>query len=98
MGAASDGAEALKSQLLANLSHELRTPLHVILGYVEILGEEHLTDTSGYETLGRFGATPRRCSVSSRIPCGIASLPSYSSLPGACSTARLSRQEGAKVG
>jgi signal transduction histidine kinase len=46
-------AEALKSQLLANLSHEFRTPLHVILGYVEILREEHLTDTSGREALNR---------------------------------------------
>lgn len=34
-------AEQLKSQLLANLSHEFRTPLHVILGYTEILQEEH---------------------------------------------------------
>ncbi len=46
-------AEILKSQLLANISHEFRTPLHIILGYTQILKEEHATQ-SARDTLDRI--------------------------------------------
>jgi signal transduction histidine kinase len=47
-------AELLKSQLLANISHEFRTPLHIILGYTQILKEEHGAQSSGNDTLDRI--------------------------------------------
>jgi signal transduction histidine kinase len=46
--------EILKSQLLANISHEFRTPVHIILGYTQILKEEHTVEPSAYETLARL--------------------------------------------
>ncbi len=47
-------AEILKSQLLANISHEFRTPLHIILGYTQILKEDHAAQSGGSETLDRI--------------------------------------------
>jgi signal transduction histidine kinase len=47
-------AELLKSQLLANISHEFRTPLHIILGYTQILKEEHAPQSVGSDTLQRI--------------------------------------------
>jgi len=47
-------AELLKSQLLANISHEFRTPLHIILGYTQILKEEHAPPAAGSDTLDRI--------------------------------------------
>jgi signal transduction histidine kinase len=47
-------AEILKSQLLANISHEFRTPLHIILGYTQILKEDHAPQSSGRDTLERI--------------------------------------------
>jgi signal transduction histidine kinase len=47
-------AELLKSELLANVSHEFRTPLNVVLGYTEVLHEEHVGDAATQETLGRI--------------------------------------------
>jgi signal transduction histidine kinase len=47
-------AEILKSQLLANISHEFRTPLHIILGYTQILKEDHLPESPGRNTLDRI--------------------------------------------
>jgi signal transduction histidine kinase/ActR/RegA family two-component response regulator len=37
-------ASAAKSQFLANMSHEIRTPLTVVLGYVDLLGDEQISD------------------------------------------------------
>ena len=31
----------LKSEFMASISHELRTPLHTIIGFAELLGEDH---------------------------------------------------------
>jgi PAS domain S-box-containing protein len=31
----------LKSEFMASVSHELRTPLHTIIGFAELLGEDH---------------------------------------------------------
>ena len=36
-----------KSQFVANMSHELRTPLAAMLGYAELLQEEHLRRAAG---------------------------------------------------
>ena len=47
-------AEILKSQLLANISHEFRTPLHIILGYTQILKEDHGAQSGGRATLDRI--------------------------------------------
>lgn len=38
-------ASDAKSQFLANMSHEIRTPLNGLLGMIDILGEERLSDT-----------------------------------------------------
>jgi signal transduction histidine kinase len=47
-------AEILKAQLLANISHEFRTPLHIILGYTQILKEDHPPQSPGWDTLDRI--------------------------------------------
>jgi signal transduction histidine kinase len=46
-------AEILKSQLLANLSHEFRTPLHIVMGYTQLLKDEHVRDDAGRDVLDR---------------------------------------------
>ncbi len=38
---AAEQADRLKTRLLANVSHELRTPLHIIMGYSQLLLNEH---------------------------------------------------------
>ncbi len=38
-----EAADKMKSQFLANMSHEIRTPLNSIIGFAEILYEEHDT-------------------------------------------------------
>jgi signal transduction histidine kinase len=40
-----EAANLAKSRFLANMSHELRTPLNVILGYSDMLLEEHSAST-----------------------------------------------------
>jgi len=37
-------ADKLKSQLLANMSHEIRTPLNVIIGFVDLVLSDELSD------------------------------------------------------
>ncbi|OHB50770.1 MAG: hypothetical protein A2Y10_01730 [Planctomycetes bacterium GWF2_41_51] len=45
-------ANVAKSQFLANISHEIRTPMNAIIGFGEVLSEEHLTqEQSGYVRL-----------------------------------------------
>lgn len=44
---AADAANDAKSAFLATMSHEIRTPLNAILGNLELIGREPLTDTQG---------------------------------------------------
>jgi PAS domain S-box-containing protein len=37
-------ANEAKSLFLANMSHEIRTPMNAIIGFSEVLGDEHLTE------------------------------------------------------
>jgi signal transduction histidine kinase/AraC-like DNA-binding protein len=49
---AAEQADRLKTRLLANVSHELRTPLHIILGYSQLLLNEHApTAHSNHDTI-----------------------------------------------
>ncbi|MBM2774526.1 hybrid sensor histidine kinase/response regulator [Burkholderia territorii] len=44
---AADAANDAKSAFLATMSHEIRTPLNAILGNLELIGREPLSDTQG---------------------------------------------------
>ncbi|HEY2387628.1 MAG TPA: ATP-binding protein, partial [Candidatus Binatia bacterium] len=48
-------ASRLKSEFVSTMSHELRTPLNVIVGYLDILGDE-LGESSHAHVLGRARA------------------------------------------
>jgi signal transduction histidine kinase/CheY-like chemotaxis protein len=41
---AAEAANRAKSQFLANMSHEIRTPMNGVLGFLELLREERLTE------------------------------------------------------
>lgn len=52
-------ANLSKSEFLANMSHEIRTPMTAILGYADILAEEHdhsLASTEHINTIKRHGS------------------------------------------
>lgn len=50
-------ADAAKSQFLAVMSHELRTPLHAIMGALELIGQDTLTnDQHTLANMGREGS------------------------------------------
>ena len=38
-----EAASEAKSRFLANMSHEIRTPMNAIMGFAEVLGDEHVT-------------------------------------------------------
>lgn len=42
-------SEKLKTAFLQNMSHEIRTPLNAIIGFSEMLGMDHLTDSERKE-------------------------------------------------
>ncbi|MCE9596293.1 MAG: response regulator [Planctomycetes bacterium] len=58
---AADAANQAKSQFVANMSHELRTPLTAILGYADLLREQHVDGSheidraTAVETIARNG-------------------------------------------
>lgn len=39
-------ASQAKTDFLSNMSHEIRTPLHAIIGFIELLKDEELSDTN----------------------------------------------------
>lgn len=43
-----DSSNRLKTGFLSNLSHEVRTPMNGILGFIELLEQEELTETQKY--------------------------------------------------
>ncbi len=42
-------SERLKSQFLANMSHEIRTPMNAIMGFVQLLEHDNLTDKQRFQ-------------------------------------------------
>lgn len=51
----SDKANRAKSEFLASMSHEIRTPLNSILGYAQMLKEEHTLDEKQTEAIDIIG-------------------------------------------
>jgi len=60
--AAAESSSQAKTEFLANVSHEIRTPMAAILGYVELLRDEHVLDGAtqtahqAFEAIERNGA------------------------------------------
>ena len=53
-----DEASAAKSRFVAHMSHEIRTPMNAVLGYADLLGEEHMAEDERLEaahTIQRAG-------------------------------------------
>ena len=55
--------ERLKTELISNVSHDLRTPLTSIINYVNILGQDGITETERKEYIGILDKKSKKLKV-----------------------------------